>query len=340
MSQRLDYLDFFKGIAILGVVLAHYSILCPSPNHIIGALCTSGSRCPQLFFIISAFLTWYSLDRKDIGVLAFWKKRFAKIAPLYYVALLLTGLFPVVLLSDWSLLNIVSHITFTNGLFPSYINSLMGVEWYIADLGLFYLMCPLLRKVAYNLNSTVICFMVSVAISIVFTITTNSVFAEHISNLYTYETFFHTFCIINQLPVLFLGVLLYYCHKQKSSDTVTIKRIKIVAVAITIIVSLFFVLFHLNKIYMTSSLVAGLMFFCVLLYISDIQSIKWGGVISGIGKRSYGIYCIHICIIRCVGHFLDLNHDLLPVIQWCGLFVMVLFLSVLVGRTLERYIQL
>ncbi len=72
---------------MFGVLLIHYNV---APNHIIASISKIGARCPQLFFIVSAFLSWTYLDKSfdKIDYLNFYKKRFFRIAPIYYLALL------------------------------------------------------------------------------------------------------------------------------------------------------------------------------------------------------------------------------------------------------------
>lgn len=114
-----------------------------------------GSRCPQLFFIISSILTWKSLDKneddKNIGTV-FWKKRFSRLASLFYAAILIAVLLSIFRVIDISIGNYIAYFLFINGLVPEWIDSILGVEWYIADLALFYVLAPLRNKVIKNLS--------------------------------------------------------------------------------------------------------------------------------------------------------------------------------------------
>ena len=76
-KNRLNWVGFLKGLAILGVILVHFNGAIESPSTIVSALSAIGARCPQLFFIISAYLTWNSISKKDnLNAKEFLKKRF------------------------------------------------------------------------------------------------------------------------------------------------------------------------------------------------------------------------------------------------------------------------
>ena len=205
-NYRLDFIDLLKGIAIIGVVLVHFNGQWECPNHYINMTSAIGARCPQLFFIVSAFLTWMSIaKRRDFSIKEFLKKRLVKIAPLYFFSILLVGIIPQLKLINWDPVNVLTHVLFVNGLFPTYINSLMGVEWYIADLALFYIITPLIWKYAKTLKG-VFCLLVgSVLINIIFTVITNEVYSNEIVSSTWYEMYFHTFCIVNQMPIWLMG---------------------------------------------------------------------------------------------------------------------------------------
>lgn len=168
-NNRLLWIDFLKGFAILGVILVHFNGVINAPSHTFNSIAAIGARCPQLFFIISAYLCWYSISKNEtLNTKMFLKKRFSKIAPLYYLSLILIGLIPTIRYFGWG--DIVTHLTFINGFFPTYTNSIMKVEWYIADLAIFYMIVPILYRYIKNLKSAAIAFALSTIINIVFTI--------------------------------------------------------------------------------------------------------------------------------------------------------------------------
>ena len=210
IQTREHYLDVLKGIAMLGVLFVHYF---PSGNHDLDVIQNMGSRCPQLFFIVSAFLTWKVLDNV-VDYKLFYKKRFIRIAPLYYISLLFALLLPTVTIYTHSLLDYIAHITFLNGLIPFWSNNIMHVEWYIADLSLLYFLTPFLKKIAYDMRSSVIALLISTLISSISLILCNHLFSEQMALYPSWEMFLHTFFILNQLPIWLMGVVFFYVVKD------------------------------------------------------------------------------------------------------------------------------
>ena len=154
-SQRLQWLDILKALAMIGVILVHFNNIWPSPINILSKLNAVGAKCPQLFFIISAYLTWTALEKNGTNWKKFYIKRFIRIAPLFYIAIILNSIIPRFKMPDISLWNWLSHIFFLNGINPLWANTIMGIEWYIADLAIFYMLTPLLWKIANNLKHSV-----------------------------------------------------------------------------------------------------------------------------------------------------------------------------------------
>jgi peptidoglycan/LPS O-acetylase OafA/YrhL len=137
-KARLGYLDVLKGIAILGVVMVHF---VKAPNHIVSMIANCGCFCPQMFFIITAFLLVRSAHKYDFrsrkDIIRFYKAKVVRILPLYFFAIILFAI-----INSASLWSVLTHLTLVNGFFPHFINDVIGVEWYVADLILLYLITP------------------------------------------------------------------------------------------------------------------------------------------------------------------------------------------------------
>lgn len=324
-TTRTPYIDTLKGLAMLGVIMVHMNNSIPAPNSILSKVAAIGARCPQLFFIISAYLTWRSLSLHGLDVKTFWKKRFLKIAPLFYLALFVALFLPT--LHFTSIRDLLAHIFFLNGLYPVWTNSIMGVEWYIADLALFYLLVPLLWKVIKDLRSALIILGGSVVISVFFTVITNRLVDMSVP---AYEMYFHTFCIINQLPVLLMGIVAFYLVEQMKQGG-TLKVLVGTGLAVAV-VCLAFILLHLNKRVMTSSMIAGLAFTFLFLISSQLKLTRGGYLLQATGRHSFGMYCFHQTVINC---FLVLVSSITSVPIWIGSYAAVALLSYLIGYAAE-----
>ena len=289
---------------MLAVVLVHFNNGWHSPNVLFGKVAAVGARRPQLFFIISAYLTWASLDRHPMNYRFFLKKRYSRMAPLFYAAVIVAVLIPIFRVFNISIGNYISHALFINGLNPLWYNSIIGVEWYIADLALFYILTPLLRKVITGLKSGIFFLCLSIALSSASLVISNSFFAEQIAEDGQFETYFHTGMILHQLPIMIIGVIIYYVVKKIKAGQLNAWKVFVESGAITVLISVIFLVLHMNKKYMTSSLIAGLMFGCLFLFCGCVGGEIWENrvlaPIEYIGRHSYGIYCFHQIVINCV----------------------------------------
>ena len=94
-GHHMRSLDALKGIAILGTVMVHAtdSFRMELPK-LVGNLTYEGARGVQLFFIIAAFLTFRSLNRRQEkweGFSGYWKwvlSRYVRLAPLFWLLLI------------------------------------------------------------------------------------------------------------------------------------------------------------------------------------------------------------------------------------------------------------
>ena len=335
-QARENCIDVLKGMAMLAVVLIHFNNGWHSPSTFLSRVSAVGARCPQMFFIISAYLTWTSLDRHPMSYISFLKKRYSRMAPLFYVAVVVAVLIPNFRLFDISIGNYVSHAFFVNGLNPLWYNSIIGVEWYVADLALFYILTPALRKIITGLKSGVVFFCLSIALSSASLIFANRIFAEQIAKDVRFEMYFHTGVILHQLPVMTIGVILYYIVKDIRGGRLNCWKVLAKSGAVTAIISGIFLTLHVNKKYMTSSLIAGLMFGCLFLLCCCISGEIWKGIVfvpvKCIGKHSYGIYCFHQIVINCVLALSIKNHSL-PL--WIATFILAAVTSCVLGISME-----
>ncbi|WP_064684687.1 acyltransferase family protein [Rhizobium bangladeshense] len=141
--NRPDYipsLDGLRGIAALLVVQAHIGLVFPSTAE---RLTTMGSEAVGLFFALSGFLMAHLYGSRPVtreNVLDFLVSRFARIYPVYLVAVLL-----VAMLSGMQGLNFVQPITGgTDFVRHVLLLGSSGVFWSIPPEIQFYLLFPIL----------------------------------------------------------------------------------------------------------------------------------------------------------------------------------------------------
>ena len=135
--MKLKYIDALRGLAILGVVVVNTASYGHSKYpELIQALINQGERGVQLFFVVSAFTLFLSyhhrLDQGTTATRNFFLRRFFRIAPLYYLAILYflwqDGFGPRYWLGDEPFVtpwNILSNFLFMHGIHPSWITSVV-----------------------------------------------------------------------------------------------------------------------------------------------------------------------------------------------------------------------
>jgi len=151
-DRRQPTLDFIRGIAILGVVAFHVSLIFDPGVKALTLLLSLGFQGVQLFFLISAITMCYMWDRRsDEGsaALKFYIRRFFRIAPPFWLAmcgyLLLNGLNSTPWAPDGvGARQIITSLFFVNGFWPDTINSVVPGGWSIAVEMTFYLFFPFL----------------------------------------------------------------------------------------------------------------------------------------------------------------------------------------------------
>jgi peptidoglycan/LPS O-acetylase OafA/YrhL len=179
-ERNLPWLDGLRGIAALWVLSSHVQILSG-----VGYLpvFSWGDLAVDLFMLLSGFLMAHNyIARKDdepwhssrtIG--QFWLRRFFRIAPLYYVVLLvalivgpLMGQFRADIASVWpqtntasdryldqSLSNVLMHVSFLFGFSPKYAFRTVLPDWSIGLEMQFYLFFPFIMLLMARLKPIV-----------------------------------------------------------------------------------------------------------------------------------------------------------------------------------------
>ncbi|MBO4440121.1 MAG: acyltransferase [Spirochaetaceae bacterium] len=331
-SQRLQWLDILKALAMIGVILVHFNNIWPSPINILSKLNAVGAKCPQLFFIISAYLTWTALEKNGTNWKKFYIKRFIRIAPLFYIAIILNSIIPRFKMPDISLWNWLSHIFFLNGINPLWANTIMGIEWYIADLAIFYMLTPLLWKIANNLKHSVFILCCSVILSSLTLVIYNKFMASE--NLLI-QMYFDTFVFIHQLPVIMMGITLFYLIKKLDDKYIYIWKYLLIFGITIICITMFFIILHLDKRFLTNSFIAGLIFSWLFLFTWSIRFFFEKNILkpfSFIGVHSFGIYCFHQLIINCTLAVVTQRE----ICIWAMTLSMVILLSILIGYLMEN----
>lgn len=167
-KPRLVFIDGLRGIAVMGVVIAHswihtsrFSLGLPIGSNL-GML----SIGVNLFMVISGFCLAYPLIRPDsiapVRIGHFWERRFLRIAPPYYMAIALLALMFFVTSAWYPALGVQhapafttptlpivgSHLLFIHNPLAYWLPPLNGSFWSLELELQFYLLFPLLIAAA------------------------------------------------------------------------------------------------------------------------------------------------------------------------------------------------
>lgn len=212
-------IDSLKGIGILGILLVHYGLKVS--NELIAKIVFSGARGVQLMFVLNGFLIFHSLDKIELNrknIIAWWKGKFLRLIPMYYFFTILhlfvfgTGeRYYLGTFSEISWMNILANLLLLHGFHPYYINAI-NVNWFMADLTIFYIIAPFLFKIIDSLEKACIAlFMVVPAGFILKSIALNLKIIQ-VQNIW--DDYVTIMSFPAEFPIMLLGVIVYYIYKK------------------------------------------------------------------------------------------------------------------------------
>jgi peptidoglycan/LPS O-acetylase OafA/YrhL len=302
MRKNYGFIDSFRGLAILLVLLTHFIyIYRPENIHLkpgILRFLDFGARGVQLFYMVSAFTLFnsYFLRMQEDGniTVRFYIRRIFRIAPLFYLCLVLMILniqfhffenwqfFTDHFLKDIKTYEVTdiklwyfTTFIFTNGLFPKYLQSPYPGGWSIAVEFTFYMMIPLLVKLIKDFSTSVKITVISLCVGFLV-----ELFVVVRPQSIIINNFFY-FSIFRQFYFFALGITAFYFLKEK-----TIDYSNRLYYHILIFITSFFIISSSSSILLT-----GLLFFFLVLLNSDSKTtILNNPIMQHIGKISFSIY--------------------------------------------------
>jgi len=214
---RLDFLDSLRFFAMLYVVVSHL-ILIPQPNLAVPEwiavfLINGGDAGVSLFFVLSAFSLCHALDQRKAEarlVRNFYIRRFFRIAPLFYILLVIYWIRDAVL---WGVIHPLSevliNVSLLFNLVPAQVTSFVWAGWTVGVMALLYLLFPLLHRCSRNLFAALAVLAVSILLSGAW-----SLFITHYSDTLDMlqseqVSYFWRFGFLQHLPVFVCGIVVY-----------------------------------------------------------------------------------------------------------------------------------
>jgi peptidoglycan/LPS O-acetylase OafA/YrhL len=295
---RMRSYDMLRGIAISGVVIFHTFIIFDPHIKIISAVAGLGVYGVQLFFIVSSLtmcLMWQRRSGEDQPILKFYIRRFFRIAPPFWLAMIgylfLNGTGSSPSSPDGiGLRHIAVTSIFLHGFWPDTINNVVPGGWSIAVEMTFYTVFPFL--VAWNASAVVLAvaaFAVYLANVFVVSPLLAAIFSgqpAYVLNEFLYFEFF------NQAPIFLLGMALFRIVGRDEQRLIFVTFIFFwLAVAFSL---KGFLSIHSSPFFWLT--VSTLVLFSWLCLSQNITL----SPLPELGKISYSIYLTHFAVIELV----------------------------------------
>jgi peptidoglycan/LPS O-acetylase OafA/YrhL len=362
-EAKLFYIDNLRGIAILMVIATHADVYIKGLHQHVQTFANYCQMGVQLFFIVSAYTLCISMDRRkegDENLTTFYLRRYFRIAPLYYLGILLYLLYYSILnpliqgqspswASQYTFRNILANIFLVNDFVPGEANNgIVPGGWSIGTETTFYAIFPLIYLIYKRFRNSnvamilipVVGFLLSFAFLKVFKFVASDIIgSDNINYQYEYNNSFLYFSLLCQLPVFLLGMSLYFTatrfRKATSWDKAGILLSFIGFSCIAIL------LYKYHKSFISLlPLVPAISFFFLFLLFKEIRFLN-SRTLARIGQLSFSIYLFHFLFAWEGSRLLynQLSYLLSAEVLYAISIVLTTGLSVVVALFSEKYIE-
>ena len=341
VKSRLDFIDSLRGWAILGVIVTHVGSIV-SYEGLLSSLVSKSGYGVQLFFIISAFTIFLTLDKargRDRFLWTnFFTKRMFRIAPVYWAGIILyTAVFGLQSRGwlpgpePW---HFPMHFFFVNLLHPQTPSSVVPGGWSISCEVLFYALCPMLFIWLTNLRRAMLFSILSVGLGLLTLLSFKLIFQETFSQSYgdklAYQYFYRS--IFMQLGCFSFGIVLFHLYKQPKVLHAVNKKVGDFLLPMSLCI--FAVVF--------AKLLPGAVShyaFCVAAFLLALRMIDnrlsffENRALIFLGRISYSGYIVHFIVIYGVNKWLGVD-QFLPLLL--ASLALTIPLAYVLFQTLER----
>ena len=350
--EKLDYIDILRGIAILMVMVVHTSQAVNGVSQLVGDIDRYGQMGVQLFFVASAYTLCFSrINRagEKQPLISFLIRRFFRIAPLYYVAIIAyflaeSNMHILALIkmpySFYNFETIASNMLFIHGFIPSANNNIVPGGWSIGTEMAFYLLFPSLFTLfdrayqKYGIVSLYCLVGLSVFLNIIVQLVLQQLWAINLN-----DNSFIYYNLINQLPVFLLGITIFFHHHYEIPIRLSISIQILISIGITIIG---IILLPSKQYWLVAAfmpVVAGISFVFLLNILRELKHSNT--FLAEIGKVSYSMYIFHFMFAWYLvpGIGLTLKKGILPeLLLVCSIFLVTRF-TFAVAKLSQKYIE-
>ena len=332
----------------MGVVLLHSSHWVAPTQSIFSRIASEGARGVQLFYIASALTLFLSVaarkQREDSSTLSFFIRRFFRIAPAFYCAIIIYTAYDGMSVRyvapnglEWWYIPLTA--LFMHGWHPETITSVVPGGWSIAVEMTFYIFVPYLFLKLNSIKSTLFALLLSLIFSRIISTAAFYLLSPHYPESQQYLIYqFTFFWFFSQLPVFILGILLYHIIiKYPYSDKHT--------TLFLLLVSFFlFTAFLTVRTYgnlLPKHFLYGLAFliFSLSLYYSPLK-IFVNSFTVFIGRLSFSIYLVHFMVLKIMKEIFYNGFVFEGNIGFILAFILVLTVSICISYITHKTIEI
>jgi len=150
--MRIDQITFTRFLAAMAIVVFHYgNNIFPFDSDSVSFLFTQAYIGVSYFFILSGFVMIIAYGNKpNINTLEYYKNRFARIYPIYFLAILLVLFHRHISLSYTKIYDVILNILAVQAWVPGKALSINTPGWSLSVEFLFYAIFPFLFNFIYN----------------------------------------------------------------------------------------------------------------------------------------------------------------------------------------------
>jgi peptidoglycan/LPS O-acetylase OafA/YrhL len=326
-----NYLTFGRGIAILAVVVGHF-LQSQQIEIATGNLIFFTFAVP-LFFVISAISLTISFENRKELKLKFYIRRFFRIAPMYYFAIIIYNYNN----NNIQIFSLLSNIFFVHGFYPLASNSVVSGGWSIATEMTFYVIFPFILTFIKKTNN----------INIIITIFIYFIFYYTLEKIIIISKHFELELILSNTvgPLIIFYLSLFFFIKKIFNN----KKISIIIMILSFLIYVLsknnLINFKIINFQMTRLLFLSTGLFLFLTIIKDLKFTNSKNFIFYIGKYSYSIFLFHSLVfqiiisaenITFINNIIN-NEQISLIIIFIFAFLFTFLIALISTNTLEKY---
>jgi peptidoglycan/LPS O-acetylase OafA/YrhL len=305
--MRIEQITFTRFIAAILIVIFHFGKnIYPFNNSSVSFIFQNTYIGVSYFFILSGFIMIIAYNNKTkINAIEYFKNRFARIYPIYLLALLLVVSFKIIAHSQVNFNEFILNLFTLQAWFPGNVLSLNGPGWSLSVEFFFYAIFPMLFNFIYTKIDYTKLIIPIILIWIISQILLHLLFYSDFYEGYPSQShdILHYFPLLhlNEFLIGNLTGLIFINYKKKSSKNFD-------WVILSLIIASLFLLKYSKGLNLNDGILAFIfapLIFLISLNTGVITSISKNKYLIFLGDISYGIYILQIPTFALCGKILS-----------------------------------